>query len=138
MSKMIPKARAFCGLGIFNEDDIAGLKGIEAICESCPQFLESTLFYFRCKKYDLVGNMVVGNGFIPENSIILSSMIMSMGSIVIAINGWMINKAKLRHGKDYYKDIFSTSLCSISFIVYCDVMLAGLLLSFFIGFVVML
>ena len=132
MSKMISNAKACCGLGLFEEDDIVGLKSVEASCESLYQLMLSTFFFRLTKKYDLEGYLVVENVFIPDNAIVLSSMIMSMVTILIAMNGEMINYAKLRNGNDFYKNVYLMSL-----IILLNVMIGGVLLYYFIYFVVM-
>ena len=136
-SNRISKAKAICGLGIFYEDDIVEMKSTEAMFESFYQFLLSSIFFFLTKKYDLEGNILVENVFIPDNAILLSSMIMSMGSIMIAINGWLIKEAKLKHGKDFYKNICSTSMFGMLHPVLFNLMLASVLLCGFILVVVM-
>ena len=131
-SNRISKAKAICGLGIFYEEDIVMLKYHEAIGESFCQFLLSTVFFRLTKKNDLGGNLLIENVFIPDNAILLSSMIMSMVSIMIAINGWRIMDFKLEHGTGFYKNI-----CLILSIVCLNHLLyVAFLLSFFIFFVV--
>ena len=129
MSKMLSIAKAFCGLGIFDEDDIVELKGTEALLESLFQFILSTVFFRTTKKHDLNGNRLVENVFIPDNAILLSSMIMSMVSIVIAINGSLIINPKLKHG----------TISSVYFllVIFFIVMIAGALLFSFMYLVVM-
>jgi len=128
MSKMISNAKACCGLGLFEEDDIVDLKGTEAICESFFQFILSTFFFQLTKKYDLEGNILVENVFIPDNAILLNSMIMSMVSIMIAINGKLINDAKRKRGKEFYKNVGELSL-----IILLNLVVGGALLFLFIG-----
>ena len=133
-SNRISKAKTICGLGILDEDDIVRMKSIEAFYESFFQFLLSSFFFCLTKKYDLEGNILIENVFIPDNAILLSSMIMSMVSIMIAINGWLIKEAKLEHGKDFYKNICSIGMLSL---VLWNLVLASVLFSVFIYFVVM-
>ena len=136
-SKMISKAKPFCGLGIFDEYSIVVLKANEAFFESVFQFILSIVFFLYTRKYDIEGNLLLVKIFIPDNAILLSSMFMSMVTIMIAIIGWSINFAKLNLGKDFYKNRFSMSVLFIFVILSRNLLFIVALLFFFIVLFIM-
>merc|ERR1712062_184987 len=102
----LKKMRGFCGFDFFEEDDIQLLKFYEAYFESFFQLILA-IFYFLQTRRSSAGNSEEDNLFTSDNAIILSSMLMSVGSIAIAYVSFAVTVAKLKYGKDFYKRLKS-------------------------------
>ena len=130
---IISKGKNFCGLGILNEDDISSYKMIEAIYESAFQYGLSLFYFNLTQKYDLEGNYIERNLYSQKNSIVLVSMIMSLGTILIAIFEFSVNQLRIEYGRDFY-----ARLCLMSHSNRFDVALTFLILPITMIFILIL